>query len=374
MLITHATALIGDVFVPDTSLRAAEGKITSIGGDFRDFQQEQAVDLQGDYLLPGFVDVHIHAFMGRDAMDGEEAVRHMCRELRKVGVAAFLPTTMSAGPEDTRKALAGIRAVMDRPEPAGAAVLGAHMEAPFMEPSRAGAQRKEFFVLPTEANWKAYTGDQECVVRMITLAPELPGALGFIRGLRSKGIVVSLGHSDCTAEQAHQAADHGADQITHTFNAQSLLSHRAPGLPGAALVDDRIACQFICDGIHLHPDVVRLIARCKGPGLAVAITDAMEAAGMPDGTYQLGSQDVFVREGAARLADGTLAGSTLTLVKALQNLIAFGIAPEHAARMVTSTPALSIREEAYGRLRVGAPGMMVRLGKDWSMKEVLEGG
>ncbi len=372
MIVTNATALLDGRFVPHTRLVTEGGKITNLlETAISPRSGETVVDLNNDYLLPGFVDVHIHAFMGRDTMEGEAAVRHMCRELRKVGVAAFLPTTMSASPQDTVRALAGIQAVMNRPEPEGATVLGAHMEAPFMNPSKAGAQRKEFFVSPTKENWGQFVGAYEDIVRMITLAPELDGAMPFIQALADRGIVVSIGHTNCTAEQVHEAADHGASHVTHTFNAQSPLSHRAPGVPGASLADDRIACEFICDGIHLHPDIVRLIARCKGPLMAVAITDAMEAAGMPEGKYALGGQDVFVKDGAARLADGTLAGSTLTLIRALQNLIKFGIAPQDAARMTTQAPALSIKETAFGVLQVGSPSMMARFSPDWQFKGVI---
>ncbi len=365
MLIENAKAFVNGTFAEDQKVLIQDGRIAAIGPDIS-APGEEIVDLHGDHLLPGFVDVHIHAFMGKDTMDGEEAVRHMSRELLKFGVAAFCPTTMSASPEDTRKALRGIKAVMDRPEPQGAVVLGAHMEAPFLQETKAGAQLKEFFVLPLQDNWENYVGEYESIVRLITMAPEKEGALDFIRTLTAKGIAVSLGHTDATAEIVHQAAEAGACHVTHTFNAQSVLNHRMPGVPGAAMVDDRLACEFICDGIHLHPDIIRLIARCKGSNLAVAITDAMEAAGMPEGKYQLGGQDVYVKDGAARLENGTLAGSTLTLIVALQNLIAFGIAPEAAVLMTTRTPAASIHNTVYGQIAVGAPAALNRFAQDWS--------
>lgn len=359
MLIKNAKAFMDGSFQENTDLLIKAGKIVEIGTNLT-AADEEVVDLGGDVLLPGFVDVHIHAFMGKDTMNGEEAVRHMSRELKKFGVAAFLPTTMSASPEDTCKALAGIKAVMDAPEADGAVVLGAHMEAPFLNEGKAGAQPKQFFVLPTEENWQRYTGGNEEIVRLITMAPEKEGALDFITRLTNSGITVSIGHTGADAETVHAAADHGANHITHTFNAQTPLNHRAPGVPGAAMVDERIACEFISDGIHLHPDIVRLIMRCKGKELAVAITDAMEAAGMPDGKYQLGGQDVYVKEGAARLEDGTLAGSTLTMIRAFQNLMAFGATPEAAATMTTSTPAKSIGNQEYGVIKVGAPALFAR--------------
>lgn len=370
MLFKNANAFIDGVFHPNTDILVRDGRVYDIGTQLAQ-DSEKSVDLKGDLLLPGFVDVHIHAFKGQDTMDGEAAVRHMSRELKRFGVAAFLPTTMSAGPEDTRKALKGIKAVMERPEPDGAIVLGAHMEAPFLEGSKAGAQPKQYFVLPNEENWQLYTGGMEGIVRLVTMAPELDGALPFIKRLTESGIAVSIGHTAATAEVVHQAADCGADHITHTFNAQTPLNHRAPGVPGAALVDDRIGCEFISDGIHLHPDIVRLIMRCKGSDKAIAITDAMEAAGMPDGKYQLGGQDVFVNGGAARLADGTLAGSTLTMVRAFQNLIRFGATPEMAAAMTTSTPAASIKNSEVGVIRQGAFAIFARFTPEYDFVETI---
>ena len=364
MLIKNAKAFINGAFQEGTDIVISDGRIAAIGQGLA-VEGAETIDLKGDLLLPGFVDVHIHAFMGQDTMNGEEAVRHMSRELKKFGVAALLPTTMSASPEDTQAALKGIKAVMDRPEPDGAIVLGAHMEAPFLQESKAGAQLKQYFVLPNEENWSAYTGPYAGIVRMITMAPEKEGALDFIRRLTDSGITVSIGHTSADAETVHAAADHGATHVTHTFNAQTPLNHRAPGVPGAAMVDDRLNCEVISDGIHLHPDVVRLLMRCKGKEHTVAITDAMEAAGMPDGKYQLGGQDVFVKDGAARLADGTLAGSTLTMLRAFQNLIRFGASPEDAALMTTRTPAQSILNDEVGEIELGAPAIFARFDKDY---------
>lgn len=364
MLIQNARAFMDGAFQNGTDILVKDGRIAAIGQGLA-ADGEEVVNLNGDLLLPGFVDVHIHAFMGQDTMNGEQAVRHMSRELKKFGVAAFLPTTMSASPEDTLAALKGIKAVMDDPEPDGAIVLGAHMEAPFLQESKAGAQLKQYFALPNEENWKAYAGEYEGIVRLITMAPEKEGALDFIKRLSDAGITVSIGHTSADVETVHAAAAHGASHVTHTFNAQTPLNHRAPGVPGAAMVDKRLACEVISDGIHLHPDIVRMIMLCKGKDGMVAITDAMEAAGMPDGQYQLGGQDVFVKEGAARLADGTLAGSTLTMVRAFQNLIKFGATPEEAAAMTTKTPALSIGNEDVGEIDLGAPAIFARFTPDY---------
>lgn len=368
MLVKNATAFLDGRFCPGTSLHISGGRIAQIGSDL---PAGPALDLGGDYLLPGFVDVHIHAFMGMDMMQGENAVRHMSRELKKMGVAAFLPTTMSQDEESTICALCGIQAVMNRPEPDGAMVLGAHMEAPFLSPDKAGAQRSEFFCRPTLDNWRKFTGDYESVVKKVTLAPELPGADELIRYLTGRGIVVSAGHTQATAGQFRASADAGLTTATHLFNAQSPLGHREPGVPGAALVDDRIYCEFIADGVHLHPDVVRMICRCKGAVRAIAITDATEAAGMPDGAYQLGGQPVEVTGGVVRLADGTLAGSTLTMARAFTNLVRYGIAPEDACRMTSRTPAESLGLTGYGEIRPGAPAVLVRFDREWNFVGVV---
>ena len=372
MLIRNAEIFNGNGFVRNTDVRIRDGRIAETGTNLRPQPGEEETDLSGDRLLPGFVDVHIHAFGGRDTMQGEEAVRAMSRELYRLGVAAFCPTTMSADPEETLRAVRGIRAVMDRPEPAGARVLGAHMEAPFLQGSKAGAQRKDFFADPSMEALEKLTGGDFAAVKLITVAPEKEGSEAFIRQAAAAGIHVSVGHTSATAEQTHQAADWGADHVTHTFNAQPPLHHREPGVPGAALTDDRLYCEMICDGVHLHRDTVRLLARCKGAARAVAITDAMEAAGLPEGEYALGGQKVFVRNGEARLADGTLAGSVLTMPKALENLIhLFGIRPEDACAMCTCTPADSVGEKLAGRIAAGAPAVFTRWNRDWRMNGVL---
>ena len=374
MLFKNAVIPGAMTFEAGMCVRVSEGRIVEIGRELRPMKDETVVDLGGDYLLPGFVDVHIHAFRGHDAMDGEAAVRAMSRDLRCEGVAAFLPTTMSASAEDTRRAISGIRAVMSAPEAQGARVLGAHMEAPFLNPKKCGAQRAECLCDPDWLVFQDITGGDVSVVRSITVAPELPGAETFIRAAHEAGIAVSLGHSAATAAQAHLAAEWGASRSTHTFNAQPPLHHREPGLSGAALTDERLYAEFIGDGVHLHGDIVRLLVRCKGAERAVAITDAMEAAGMPDGAYSLGGQPVEVRGNEARLQDGTLAGSVLTMKQALHNLIhRFGIAPFDAVRMCTRTPAESIGETVLGRMLPGSPVPLTRWSKDWEFVDVIGG-
>ncbi|MBR4711334.1 MAG: N-acetylglucosamine-6-phosphate deacetylase [Clostridia bacterium] len=365
MLITNAAAFTGAGFHSGLRVRLADGVIAQTGEALTAAPGEDVLDLGGDYLLPGLVDAHIHGVMGHDAMRGEADVRAMSRSLRALGVAAFCPTTMSAPDAETAAALAGIRAVMLRPEPDGARVIGAHLEAPYLSAAHPGAQDARWLRDPDWAHFLALCGGDTAAVRTVTMAPERAGSEAFIRGAAARGIRVSVGHSDADAETLHRAGDWGATRVTHTFNAQTPLHHRAPGIPGAALTDDRFYCEMIADGIHLHPDTVRLIARCKGDR-AVAVTDAMEAAGLPDGRYTLGGQAVTVSGGAARLADGTLAGSVLTLPEALENLIRrFGIDPARACAMVTRNPADSLGEPLLGRLVPGSPVPLTRWSPDW---------
>lgn len=204
------------------------------------------------------------------------------------------------------------------------------------------------------------------------MAPELPGAEAFIRKAAENGIHVSIGHTAATDEQVHQAADWGATRVTHTYNAQTPFTHRAPGVPGAALTDDRLFAEFIGDGVHLHDDAVKVLLRCKGADKAVAITDSMEAAGLPDGEYALGGQAVTVRGHEARLHDGTLAGSVLLMRQAFQNLLLrYGQTPEAAVRICTENPARSIGASGFGTICVGAGAPLTRWGKDFAWKGIL---
>ncbi|MBR5961466.1 MAG: N-acetylglucosamine-6-phosphate deacetylase [Clostridia bacterium] len=371
MLIENGIVFTGKEFEDGLSIRLMNGIVQEVGEGLRAEPGEKVIDLEGDYLLPGFVDVHIHAFRGSDTMRGETDIRRMSRDLAGTGTGAFCPTTMSASMEDTAKVIADARKVTEQPERNGARVLGVHMEAPFLSEKHAGAQMKEYFCDP---DWEKLLNMAEdpSLVRLITMAPEREGSEEFIRRATAAGIHVSIGHTDATGEQVHQAADWGADHITHTFNAQTPLHHREPGVPDASMTDDRFYCEMICDGKHLHDDIVRLIIVCKGADKAVAITDAMEAAGMPDGEYSLGGQPVFVKDGAARLENGTLAGSVLTMNQALHNLIhRYGADPVSACKMCTSTPAQSIGESVAGHMVPGSPAILTRWSRNWEMKSVI---
>ena len=372
MLIHNAVVFVDGGFHRDIAVRTQGERIAALGA-LRAEPGEEIFDARGHFLLPGFVDIHIHGCAGYDTMQGEAAVRRMAQHLGEQGVAAFLPTTMSASPADTLQALRGVRAAMARPSH-GAQVLGAHMEAPFMCAQYGGAQDTAHFTLPSLEAYAALTGEAADIVRLMTLAPELPGSRALMAVLTAQGVRIACAHSAATAEQLHEAADWGLSQVTHLFNAQTPLHHRQPGIPGAALTDARVAVQVIADMIHLHPDTVRLALLAKrGQAQGVLlITDAMMAAGMSDGVYTLGGQQVTVQNGAARLANGALAGSTLTLHRALRNLIVgLGIAPEEAVPLATEAPARSIGAQDVGRIAVGCRAAFALMDGGWHFVQAL---
>ena len=370
MLIRNANAFIDGRFISETDVLVREGRISRIGKNLA-ADDAQVVDLHGDYLLPGFVDVHMHGYGGWEIMNGEDELRAICREARKKGLAAFLATTETSTAMRTAASIRAIHNVMLHPEEDGAIVLGAHMEGPFMAAEKSGALLKEYFVLPTIENFERYTEGAADAVKMISMAPELEGAVDFIRYAVSRGIHVSIGHTGADAETVHAAADCGADHVTHMFNAQTGLHHRRPGVPGAAMADDRLFCEVICDGVHVHPDVVRVAARCKGAERFVAITDAMTVTGLPEGEYFACGHKVIVRSDAVYLEDGTLCGSKITMADAFVNLIRCGIAPEDAALMTTQTPARSVGAENIGVIREGACAVFARFNQDFEFVEAI---
>lgn len=369
MLIQNGIAFV-DGALRRADVRLENGRIAEVG-ELTPRSGEETRDVSGLYVLPGLVDIHIHAFGGADCMRGEADVRRMSDGLLKSGVAAFMPTTMSAFAKETHDALAGIEAVMKRPQAQGAAVLGAHMEAPFLAPRFKGAQLGECLRLPSLEAYAEMTDGLSCV-RMMTLAPELPGALEFIAQMKARGVVTCAAHTEAKAADIHAAADAGLTQITHLFNAQTPLHHREPGVPGAGLADGRIIVQVIADGIHLHPDILRIAGLCKGAKGVALISDSMEAAGLPDGQYDLGGQTVYVKDGAARLASGVLAGSTLLLHQAIHNMIELAkLPPETVIPMATSTPADSVGAKDFGRIEPGKNGTLLLMDGGWRFAGVV---
>ena len=332
----------------------------------------EKLDGGGRFLFPGFVDTHIHGLEGFDVMYGTEAVRQMALRLPKYGVTAFVPTTVSAEPEAVTQALHGIRAARARQERdgLGARILKAHLEGPYLAPARRGAHRPETLCEPNTAVLEAFAD----VLGRVTVAPELPGAEGFIRRAVELGIHVNLGHTNADAETCLRALEWGADGFTHVFNAMSGIDHRAPGAAAAALRSGAWL-EVIADGIHLHPQLVSMLHKLAH-GRVVLITDAMEAAGLPEGRYDLGGLTVEARSGAVRLADGTLAGSMLTMNRAAQNYCWFTGADEvRTAEAACVHPAAFCGQGGWlGSLAVGYAADAVLINADGSVFQTIIGG
>lgn len=331
-------------------------------------------DAGGCVVLPGFIDLHIHGSAGYDTMDDTpKSLPAISRFLVRHGVTGFTPTTMTAPHPPTLAAVKNVTAALAVPMP-GASILGVHLEGPYISPRFPGAQAKENIrpANPAEFSELLAAGP----VKLITLAPEEPGADALIDAALAAGVRVIIGHSAAGYEQAIASFDRGISQATHTFNAMTGLHHRQPGVVGAVLTDDRIFAQLIADTVHVHPVAMNVLARCKGPDRLLLITDAIRATGLPDGESELGGQPVFVRDGQCRLADGTLAGSILTMDGALRHFLAATGWPLEKAWPVTSrTPAVALGVDGeYGAIAPGHRADLVVLDDRLKVVATIVGG
>jgi N-acetylglucosamine-6-phosphate deacetylase len=323
----------------------------------------QVIDADGLLLTPGFIDLQFNGGFGSDFTADPTTIWPVAAQLPQHGVTAFLPTIITAPLE---KSALG-RRVVSEGRPAGycgATPLGLHIEGPFLNPAKKGAHNPNYLRLPdldAVRDWSPDSG-----VRLATLAPELTGALEVVEALSSRGVLVSAGHSMATYDQAVAGFDAGVRYGTHLFNAMPSLLHRDPGLPGALLTDDRPTVGLIADGIHTHPAIVKLVWQALGPGRLDLVTDAMAALGMPPGQHLLGDYVVTVDGETCRLADGTLAGSILSMDQALRNLLAFtGCTLEEALQTITTTPARAIGlEHERGQIATGFVADLVLLSPD----------
>lgn len=328
----------------------------------------QTLDYAGATLAPAFFDVHIHGAAGHDVMEATpEAIHTIGRFLASRGTGTFLATTMTAPLDAILRSLSGLAKLKTKPSGNGAASpVGIHLEGPFLSHVRRGAQPAEFLLAPDVAIFDRMYDASEGHLRLMTLAPELPGAKELTAHATARGVRVSLGHSDATAVETRACISAGAVSATHTYNAMRPLDHREPGILGIVLTTDSLFAELICDGIHNTPEMVKLWWRAKGPERAILITDAMSAAGMPDGEYHLGGMKVQVAKGRATTGgtgSGVLAGSVLTLDLALANFVEFtGATLEDGLRLLTANPAtMTGLADQAGSLAVGQPANLVAL-------------
>ena len=311
----------------------------------------QIVDAGGQYVSPGFVDVHIHGYLGQDVSDGSaKGIRTIAEGILHNGVTSFLPTTMTVSLPEIEQAFQVCRDLREESRTwAGAEILGVHAEGPFINPSKKGAQAEEHILPPDAEKLLSYKD----IVRLITLAPEMPGAENCVRRLREAGITVSVGHTSADYGQTRASFDWGVDHATHTFNAMTGLLHRAPGTVGAVLGAEQVYCELIADTFHVHPGLFPLMVRAKGDRL-VLITDCIRAGGLAPGDYTLGGQPVTVRGIECRLPDGTIAGSVLKMNDAVRNVTEHtSLSVREAVQLASRNPAASVRAENKGTLEPG---------------------
>jgi N-acetylglucosamine-6-phosphate deacetylase len=321
----------------------------------------QIKEFSGATLAPAFLDVHIHGAAGHDLMEATpDALSTVGRFLASRGTGRFLATTVTAPLDATLRSLAGLAKLIAQPSAQGQAKpIGIHLEGPFLSHSKRGVHPPDYLLPPDIGIFDRMFEAAKGHVKLVTLAPELPGAVELAAHAVSLGVRVSVGHSDATSEETRRAIAVGATSATHTYNAMRALDHKEPGILGTVLTTDEIYAELICDGIHNTREMVRLWWRAKGPERAILITDAMSATGMPEGVYQLGGFPVQVADGKATL-DGVLAGSVLTLDRALVNFVEFtGATVEQGLRLMTTNPAEMIGNAETGLLTVGAPADFV---------------
>lgn len=332
---------------------------------------------EGAVVLPAFIDTHVHGAGGSDAMDGsEEALLTVAKTLAADGTATFLATTMTQSPENIKKALSAVKSYREKNRDEGAYIYGVHLEGPFIAEKFKGAQPLEYVAAPSVEVFREYQKASGGCIRTVTLAPEKEGAEELIKELKETGVNASIGHTSAKFCDIENAVKAGAVGITHTYNAQSPLHHRDIGTVGAALLLDELQTEIIADTIHVSVPAIKLLVKNKPKEKITLITDAMRAKGMPDGESELGGQKVFVKNGEARLADGTLAGSVLKMNVAVKNMTEkVGVPFTEAVDFATKNPARMMGlSETKGSIKVGKDADFVILDKDFNVLKTIRAG
>ena len=345
--------------------RVIEGDILTADGIIRDIidrkspvkaetlEVENSIDLDGKYVVPGFIDVHIHGSNGADAMDGTvEALKTISSYIATKGTTKFLATTLTSSKEELINVLK-IAADLQNKELDGATIFGVHMEGPYFDIEYKGAQNEKYMKPATEKEIKDYLDVKPGLVKMMSLSPHTEQSIETVKFLKENGVIVSVGHSAAKFNDVMKAVDAGLSHSTHTFNGMRGINHREPGVAGAVLISDKINAEVIFDKIHIHPEIVRLMIKAKGTDKVVCITDAMAATGLPNGDYKLGELDVYVKDGEARLkSNDSLAGSVLTMDKAFKHVIELGYPIYEAVKLTSTNAAIEFGLNA-GAIEVG---------------------
>lgn len=378
LAILAATVLTPLDSIADGAVLIREDKIAEVGpaNRIRIPAGTQTIDARACTLVPGFVDVHVHGAGGCDVMDADpEALSTVAVALARYGTTSFVPTTVTAAPDHIVGAVerisSFIRAMAHRTDRAAAAEpLGVHLEGPFLSPARRGVHPPEWIAAPSLELLTRFTAGAP--VRILTLAPEIPGALDLVDAARRMQIVASMGHTDATYDQAKLAIHRGASHAAHVYNAMRPFSHRDSGVIGAVLTAPEVTAELIADGVHVDAAAMRLLLAAKGVERTILVSDGTAAAGMPDGRYRLGTLEVSVAGGVCRNSEGRLAGSTLTLDRAVRTIAGLGIPLNDAVRMATLNPARLLSEERRkGVIAPGADADIVLLDENLAVRRVV---
>jgi N-acetylglucosamine-6-phosphate deacetylase len=376
-LLHAGTAITPKGEISDAGILIRDGEIETIGPRSGMELPGSAEEIRAtEYTaVPGFLDVHVHGAGGHDVMEGDEkALSTITQRLAAFGTTSLLATTVTASADETCRAVEGISKYISgqyRANGGRADILGIHFEGPFLSKERRGVHPQEWLQLPSAELLQTFLHAASGNARIMTIAPELLGAMPCIDAARSLGMVVSIGHTDATYEQARVAVAHGAHHATHVYNAMRPFSHRDPGVIGAVLTTPEVTAELIADCVHVDDIAMKVLLQAKGPERVILISDGTSATGMPDGKYLLGGLEVTVRDGVCRNSEGKLAGSTLTLDRALRNIVKLGVSLADAVRMLTLNPATLLGIEfKKGALRTGADADVVLLNDSLEIMQV----
>lgn len=338
--------------------------------DKAEYQDDgEVIDAEGLLVLPGLVDIHSHGAAGEDFSDGNpEGLKKILQYEKRCGITSYCPTSMTFPKERLRQIFASIKGAQTED---GATVVGINMEGPFLDPAKKGAHVEKWIAAPDVAFVRELNQDADGLVRLVTLAPNMDGAEEFIKEMHEE-VCISLGHTAADYNCASRAMKLGAHHVTHLYNAMQPFGHRAPGLIGAAMDDPECMVELICDGYHIHPSAIRAAFRMFGPERVILISDSMRATGMENGTYELGGQEVTVKDRKAVLKDGTLAGSATNLYGCMCKAVEFGIPLEQAIMAATANPARSIGIfDRVGSIRIGKQADLLLVSENLELKRVI---
>jgi len=378
-IIKNVNLILPDQLLTDGWLIIESGKIANFGtGSLPATDSAAIIDGQGQYVLAGFIDIHVHGGASYDFMDaGAEELDGITSFHMKHGTTAMLATTVTGSQEQLSAVLKSVASYRQQASMPYTQLVGVHLEGPFVNPKWKGAQNEAYMVEPQPTWLEQWQVQYPGLIKMQTLAPEINGAYDYIELLSKHGIVAACGHTDSNFDQISGAVKHGLRHAVHTYNAMKGLHHREPGTLGAVMLHDEITAELIADGIHVHAAAAKILHKMKGSDRLVLVTDAMSAAGMPDGDYELGGLPVVVEQGVARLKqDGSLAGSTLTMIEGYRFLVEqVGVSLSEASRIASLNPATVLGlQEQYGSIAVGKRADLLLMDENFKLSQVFISG